>query len=527
MRLLPFALASIPAVALATNFPYVTKGPVITSVTPTDAWVAWETAHHEGKGTDPTDSLENCDTEASLPLIGDHNNDTPTLTLSDGETFTDATCSRDHHVHLTGLAPNTHHSFTLDKPFDSSTGPTAGGEFTTATTDPDARFSFIVYGDNRDDQALTGTSTQTDHQAVANAIADDDSDAAFIINTGDLALNITAVSGDDNGYTEFFDVERALLSTRPLFTAIGNHETIDTSEFDTLINPRSWEGLPHPYYWSFDWGAAHFAILDAFEGAKSYAGLGDRAPGVSDAQAQWLDQDLAQAQAKGQILIVVAHQSPFSHPAPNETSGHGDSVPMQQKILPILLKYGVYALFAGHDHYYQHGHEGCLDYFVVGGGGAPQYKPDPNAPGVIAAVETTSYVVVTVSGHQATGIAKATSGDVLDQFTLTPANGAPCGVTTVGPAGGPDGGTTGPDAGAPGVDAGTSAADAGGAAVADAGSGAGPTTTDAGAQPTDAGGQTTSNAHAGGCQCGLGGGASALVGLLLLSLALARRRRTQ
>ena len=120
------------------------------------------------------------------------------------------------------------------------------------------------------------------------------------------------------------------------------------------------------------------------------------------------------------------HQGPFSHGFGMKV--HGGSAPVQREILPILLKWKVTSTFAGHDHYYQRGQEGCINYIVSGAGGAPLYDPDINAPGVIASAKQESYVVITVDGTTVTGLAKDTSGGILDSFTLSPSDGTACGV---------------------------------------------------------------------------------------------------
>ncbi len=413
-----FVFLLIPAFAQASQYPAVVKGPVITGVTETEAWVAWSTAHHEGDAS----GFNQCAVDA---FTGTPNGDSPSLMLSPaargGSSFSDNACSREHRVHLTGLLPGTHYSFVLDKPFDSESGLVPHGQFTTAPlVETRPAFKFVVYGDSRNNPVLQ-SSTRGDHQAVVDAILANESDAAFLVHTGDLALNTPAVSGDDNGYTEFFDVERKLLSRFPLFATIGNHETIDTTNYDSLINaPGFTPNQPHPYFYSTEWGRVHFAFVDAFEGAAGALGFGDRAPGISDAQVEWLDADLAAAKAAEKALFVVTHQGPYSHPVAG--SGHGGGAEAQAKVAPLILKYGVLAVFSGHDHYYQRGREGCVDYLVVGGGGAPMYDPDGTAAGVVVARKTLSFVEVSVSQSGATtAIAKDTSGRAIDSFTFTPA----------------------------------------------------------------------------------------------------------
>jgi hypothetical protein len=74
---------------------------------------------------------------------------------------------------------------------------------------------------------------------------------------------------------------------------------------------------------------------------------------------------------------------------------------------------------------YERGHEGCIDYFVVGAGGAETIDPDLHAPGVAAGTSATSYLVITVAGSTASAEAKDTNGNVVDRLDLKPASCAP------------------------------------------------------------------------------------------------------
>lgn len=487
-------LFCLPLAANAALDPLVQKGPVITGVTQTEAWVAWGTKHSQGDGF-------LCRSNA---LTGSNNTQIPTLTLTPAgasATFSDRRCSKIHRVHLTGLRPDTLYLFTLDQPFDD--GAPAGGTFRTAPASTTGRVSFVVYGDNR--ESPVGQRWRDDHEAVATGILDHEPDAPLLVHTGDVALNIPLVSGDDRGYTEFFDVERGLLGSRPIFVAIGNHEKLETQEFDDLLCAGCFAGEPDPYYYSVDWGPVHVAYIDAFEGPPSLQG---RDTGISDAQVAWLEADLEAAANRGQVLFAAMHQGPFSHGA---SGGHGGSQPVRDRILPILLKWGVYASLAGHDHYYQRGFENCLSYVITGAGGAPLYDPDPGAPEVAFTVKQNSYAVITVDGARVTGFAKDTQGGILDTFELKPADGTLCGVPPARPPKLPE-----PDP----VDAGTpEPVDAGPA----------PEPVDAGPEP-DAGrveapadaGAAPVTAAPDGCGC-----ASSSWGALGLAALIGRRRRTR
>jgi 3',5'-cyclic AMP phosphodiesterase CpdA len=405
MRPLWLVAALLPQTVLALA-PHVTKGPVITGVTQSEAWISWETSVPLGKG-------KGCRLKGAASF-------TITPPVVGKKAFSDPTCGQIHHVHLTGMKADTRYLLTFPQRYDKSHA--AGGDFVTAPADAKKSFKFIVYGDNRD-APPPQPQTRLDHEAVASAIRRMDWDAAFLLHTGDLALNLPIAADHERGYAEFFDIERAILASRPVYTVVGNHETIDMGEFDALVNPGSFEKSAHPYWSSYDWGRVHFTLVDSFEGPVREKG--DREPGISVEQANWLDADLKGASERGQMIFLASHQSPFSHVLAGQ-KGHGGSTSVANVLVPLMLKYKVATIFAGHDHFYERGHEGCIDYFVVGSGGAPMYEPDTKATGVAVAKKQTAYVVVTVNDEGATAVAKGTTGEILDTFKLMPADAAPC-----------------------------------------------------------------------------------------------------
>ncbi len=475
--------------AAADLYPYVVKGPVITGVTDSEAWVSWYTAHHQGSSS----FLNECYNDA---LTGTPNDTIPTLTMTSGGSYTDPECSRFHKAHLTGLSPSTAYSFTLDKP--NADGSPAAGQFGTAPAKTDTPgFKFIVYGDDRNNPT-TSTSTRPDHEALVAAMLARENDAAFLVNVGDYALNYPAISGDDRGYAEFYDVERQLLATHPIAPVFGNHESVDTTFFDGLMSAPTFAGAAHPYYFSFDWGRVHVACLDSFEGPTDLLQAGARQAALTDTQADWLDADLAAAKAAGKLLFIVTHQGAFSHGIGSTPHGGLDDV--KNKVVPLMVKYGALGMFAGHDHYYERGHEACIDYVVTGAGGAEMYEPDPAAAGVAATFQDVSYVSVIVdSSGAAQAEAKDAVGNVVDQFALQPAT---CGATE------PDAGATADaDAGAP-----PDAPAGQDAALADTGTADAASTSEAGAptpNPGAAGDRAANAGSDGGCACSWAGARTA------------------
>jgi 3',5'-cyclic AMP phosphodiesterase CpdA len=81
------------------------------------------------------------------------------------------------------------------------------------------------------------------------------------------------------------------------------------------------------------------------------------------AQAGWFDNALRTSTARWKVVVM-------HHPLYSSGKKHGSSLKLRRKIEPLLTKYKVNVVFAGHDHIYervkpQHG----VQHFVTGAGG--------------------------------------------------------------------------------------------------------------------------------------------------------------
>src|SRR5262249_47301235 len=140
--------------------------------------------------------------------------------------------------------------------------------FVTAPPDDgDAAFRFLVYGDNRSDDAA--------HAAVVRAMVSATSD--FIVHTGDFVDNGASAAQ----WQTFFDVEAPLLTSRCLFSCVGNHELTDGAgveytRFFGLTDPplgsdagRPAITRPEHLDGTFRWGNTRFFFIN---GMVSYSG---------------------------------------------------------------------------------------------------------------------------------------------------------------------------------------------------------------------------------------------------------------
>ena len=287
-------------------------------------------------------------------------------------------------IQFNGLTPATTYYY------ESFPGQGGRGSFKTAPVGP-AQFQFVVYGDTR---------TRHDvHRAVINSVLKYAS-PDFVMHTGDLVENGT----DTSLWPIFFDAERELLRKAAFFPALGNHEH-NAPNYYEYLNAR-------PYY-SFDWGSAHFSVINSDINNVGFT------EGERDAfwheQTQWLQADLKGA-AKASLRFVFAHHPPITAVKRRQ----GDN-PQMIALEPMFEEFKVTAAFFGHDHNYQHYLKNGIHYFTTGGGGAPLYDVDVPPPGVTQKVERTeNFVVVKVDGGKAHVEAWKPTGEIIDIAEIHP-----------------------------------------------------------------------------------------------------------
>jgi acid phosphatase type 7 len=284
---------------------------------------------------------------------------------------------------LTGLAANTRYTYEVGGK------ESAKGSFKTAATPADP-YNFVIYGDNR-----------TRHDVHKKVIAELAKHPVpdFVLQTGDMVED-----GNSNSlWPIFFDIERDLLRQTAFFPSLGNHERNSHNYYEFFLGT-------HPYY-SFNWGNAHFAMIDSDIGNT---GATKRERDLFWAeQTAWLENDLASTQA-AEYRFVVAHHPPFTA----VTSRQGNNAHMTA-LTPMFEKYHVSGALFGHDHNYQHYLKNGIHYVVTGGGGAPLYDVDTPPKDITQKVEKIeNFVQVSVNGKTAKFQAIAVDGRVIDEFEI-------------------------------------------------------------------------------------------------------------
>jgi acid phosphatase type 7 len=291
---------------------------------------------------------------------------------------------RSRHISLSGLKPG------ATVAYAAFPGEAGKGSFKVPPAPTsDAPYQFVVFGDTRTRHEL--------HKRVIAAVIRANPD--FVFHTGDLVQD----GYDTLQWPVFFDIERELLRKAAFYPVLGNHERNNRQFYDYF-------DVGSPYY-SFNWGNAHFALLNSDLGN---AVLGKSArEAYWKAQLEWLEEDLA-ANQKAAFRFIVMHHPPFTAVGGRQTPDN----PMRA-IVPLSEKYNVAAVFAGHDHNYQHHLLNGVHYVVTGGGGAPLYPVDRPIDNITRKVESIEhYVSIQVTGKTAAVRARALDDRLIEEFAL-------------------------------------------------------------------------------------------------------------
>jgi predicted phosphodiesterase len=288
----------------------------------------------------------------------------------DGKTLSSPSGKR-HEIALKGLKPGTRYAYTVQP----------GGveaSFKTSPAEGDADLFFLAWGDCR---------TYYDRLARMCALAAKDQ-ADFSVHTGDLVDEGTIQEDWDH----FFESAAPLLRTGALWPSMGNHEYDAKPYYDLFVLPA-----PERYY-TFVAGPAQFYILDADWNGRRDA-----------AQKEWFEAELKKSRSR--FKFVVLHQPLVSCPCDDFTP----ETSMYRIFGGLIEKYGVTAVFQGHNHNYQRAERNGVLYITTGGGGAPLYPIGELTSETKCAKVVNHYCRVWLSGKTMTLEAVDLNGAVFDR----------------------------------------------------------------------------------------------------------------
>ena len=308
-----------------------------------------------------------------------------TYTVENGNTSN----QHQHTYTITGLTPASEYDYRVITDTDEYTG-----TFRAAPDPSETNLKFIAYGDTRSHPDI--------HDRVAQAIVTtyqgDGEFRTLILGTGDLASNGHLEPVWD---LEFFDPAykniRKMLADVPFVSCMGNHE--DSGELFMKYFPYPFEEGGR--YWSFDYGPAHFVVVDQY---VDYSGGSE--------ELAWLDDDLDATHKTWKFILL--HQPGWS------AGGHPNDKNVQDYIQPLCEAHGVDMVFAGHNHYYARAVVNGLYHITTGGGGAPLYAPVPDyTPEVMVTSESHHFCKVEIEGNVLTFTAVKPDGTGIDTFTIS------------------------------------------------------------------------------------------------------------
>lgn len=303
------------------------RGPIVESTTTTDTKIAWQTLK-------PT---------TSVVEYG--------LTTSLGKRIESEMLTTDHVLQLIDLEPSATYHYRVG----GIAGEIPRFSKTTSfkTLKPSGPVRLMLLADS-------GSGNLLQHK-FAKVIRDNQPDA--ILYAGDIIYNFK--SGPPNYYPDFrhFSVYKKHMKSVPYFTAIGNHELyhgdaaylnafhLPTNNLPTLgLKPPN---LDYPFsgtehFYSFDVGDAHVSVLyNPWYAHHNFS--------KDTNQLHWLTNDLATTSKPWKLLL--------GHFPVASSAGHGysdydgnalpDTIDFGNTIYPIVAKYGVDLMLAGHSHSFE------------------------------------------------------------------------------------------------------------------------------------------------------------------------------
>ncbi|MBI2844680.1 MAG: metallophosphoesterase family protein [Armatimonadetes bacterium] len=244
----------------------------------------------------------------------------------------------------------------------------------------------------------------------------------------DFTVFVGDVVGSGRTYEEwdsyFFGPGRNLFVNTPFYLVLGNHELGSPLYYDFVSYPD-----PENYY-SFDYGNAHFTVLDCTLGIDDlfkkdkidekslYSNPEKLAFSSGSPQYEFLLKDLASSKADWKFVFF--HYPPY-------VSGNWE-IPGMRVLCPIFEKYGVDIVFNSHTIVYERSYpirsnkvdmDNGVIYIVAGGAGTSNWFYHKRAWHTAQALSIPHFVQVCIAGKTLELRAIDVDGRPFDVMTLT------------------------------------------------------------------------------------------------------------
>lgn len=217
------------------------------------------------------------------------------------------------------------------------------GEWHTLHTQAGGAFKALIFPDSQ-------SSDYADWEQLAQAAAKRNPDASFFVNMGDIVDN-----GEDHSQWEaWFHGVAGIIDRIPFVPVMGNHETYDQqwevrlpeaylNYFEVPENGSTQFGR---YYYSFDYGAVHFMVLNS-----QWDETNDFKQGLLAEQLDWLQKDAAGSAKKWKIAMTHKDVLQYRiHKRPERQEGFSG---VGENFMPLFDELGIDIVFTAHLHTYR------------------------------------------------------------------------------------------------------------------------------------------------------------------------------
>lgn len=177
------------------------------------------------------------------------------------------------------------------------------------------------------------------------------------------------------------------------YASLGNH---DDPNYERLYKPFNMGG---ERYYTFTKGDIEFFVLDS-----NY---------MDPNQLSWLQKSLQDSKSTWKICY-------FHHPLYSDGKVHGPDLDLRARLVPLFRRYGVNAVFSGHEHAYERLRPADNVYYFVLGNSGKLVKHDFHPSGQMEKAFDTDrcFMMVEVAGNKLYFQTVAGSGETVDSGML-------------------------------------------------------------------------------------------------------------
>lgn len=332
----------------------------------------------------------------------------------------DATTTTFYTVHLTGLTPGTHYEGTIRMADETVTLP-----IVTAASEVSAFEALLI------DDSQCGETYEPFAQLLEKALARNPR-TSFLADIGDLT---------DNGQSSWhWDSFLAVLTgsrakDMPFVPVMGNHECYGL-DWQFALPRRYLASFSVPdngsrnfpgYYYSFDYGPAHFIVLNT-----QITELDDLKPGLLQEELPWLKHDAASSNKPWNIVLM--HKDVIAYDEYQPGTGHAGGISdVGHDFMKAFDALGIDLVLTGHMHTYrnrghiyneQPDHRGPV-YLMFGPAGNERYTVPPDTTFDKVSLDQSdpnryrNYMTLTVTPAKLIATCFLEDGSTIDRVTLT------------------------------------------------------------------------------------------------------------